>query len=182
MDFHEDFLETERLIFKYLNRTLDAETSQKFSSHYLECDRCFTELRVTELLMAGLQGSRIGRKVIGDVTIFQIESPAHLVRGSRELGELCRLVLAQKDTKVLIDLGQVSRIDSTGLGMLMQCYSHVIRSRGTFKLLNPSPPVQRALSMTKIDSVVEMYHDESEALRAFGLPSGMHPDGERRGL
>jgi anti-sigma B factor antagonist len=172
MDFHEDSLETERVILKYLNRTLDPETSERFSSHYLECDRCFVELRVSELLMAGLQRSRIGHKVIGDVAIFQIESPAHLVRGSRELSKLCGLVLTQKETKVLIDLRQVSRIDSTGLGMLMQCYSHVIRNRGTFKLLNPSPPVQRALSMSKIDSVVEIFLDESEALRAFGLSSG----------
>lgn len=176
MDFHEDSLITEGVIFKYLNRTLDAETSEEFSCHYLECDRCFTELRISELLMAGLQGARIGRKVIGDVAIFQIESPGYLVRGSRELSELCSLVLAQKDTKVLIDLGLVSRIDSIGLGMLMQCYSHVIRNRGTFKLLNPSPPVQRALSITKIDSVVEMYLDESEALRAFGVTSGDAPE------
>ena len=177
MDFHEDSLATERVIFKYLNRTLDAETSERFSSHYLECDRCFTEMRVSELLMAGLRG-RIGRTVIGDVAIFQIESAGYLVRGSRELDELRGLILAQKDTKVLIDLKKVSRIDSTGLGMLMHCYSHVIRNRGTFKLLNPSPQVQRALSITRIDSVVEMYLDEGEALRAFALPSSDDPESQ----
>ena len=175
MDWHEDSLIAERVIFKYLNRTLDAETSERFSSHYLECDRCFIELRLTELLMAGLQSGRIDHRIIGDVAIFQIESPAQLVLGSRELDELCSLILAHKDTKVLIDLGRVSRIDSTGLGMLMCCYSHVVRNRGTFKLLNPSPQVKRALSMTRIDSVLEMYLDENEALRAFGLPSGDTP-------
>jgi anti-sigma B factor antagonist len=169
MAFHEDSLDTERVILKYLNRSLDADTSEVFSSHYLACDRCFTELRASEMLMAGLQIGRIGRKVVGDVAIFQIENPAHLVRGSRELGELSRLVLAQKDAKVLVDLRQVSRIDSTGLGMLMQCYSHVMRNRGTFRLLNPSHSVQLALSTTRIDSLIEMYLDEHEALRAFGL-------------
>jgi anti-sigma B factor antagonist len=82
--------------------------------------------------------------------------------------------LEQKDTKVLIDLSRVSRIDSSGLGMLTQCYSHVIRNRGMFKLVNPSPQVKRALSITGIDSVIEAYADEREALHAFisSEPSG----------
>jgi hypothetical protein len=55
MDFHGDALATETLILKYLDRTLDVETSERFTSHYLECDQCFTELRTSEILIAGLR-------------------------------------------------------------------------------------------------------------------------------
>jgi anti-anti-sigma factor len=167
MDFHDDPLATEIVIRKYLNRTLDAETTNRFASHYLECDRCFQELRVSEMLMLGLSRDRVGRRVIGDVTIFQLEGANPDNKYGGELQELCQLVLQQQDTKVLIDLSRISRIDSAGLAMLIECYSHLIRNRGALKLLNPSPQIRRALSMAKIESVIEAYMDEDEAVRAF---------------
>jgi anti-anti-sigma regulatory factor len=72
----------------------------------------------------------------------------------------------------LIDLRKAGRIDNTGLGMLMHCYAHLIRNRRMPKLFNPRKLVRRALSMTGIDSVVEVNQDESCALRAFNLPPG----------
>ena len=61
----------------------------------------------------------------------------------------------------------VSRIDSAGLGALMACYSHAVRNRGLLKLLNPSSEVQNLLRMTKIDSLLQSFSDERNALRSF---------------
>ena len=166
---------------KYLKRTLDAETSESFAKHYLECDQCFMELRATEMLIAGLRRGRVGRKMIGDIAVFQFDRPDEGKGEGHDLGELCREVLEQDDTKVLIDLSQVSRMDSVGLGMLMHCYSHIIRNRGMIKLVNLSPQVWRVLSMTRIDSVIEAYVDQNEALRAFhrspAIPPKLNEDG-----
>jgi anti-sigma B factor antagonist len=167
MDFHDDPLETETVIVKYLNRTLDPDTVERFTSHYLECDQCFAELRASEMLMAGLRSGRVDRKIIGDVAVFQVDSVGSVAGDRREFRDLCRTVLEQKDTKVLIDLSRFTRIDSSGLGMLMQCYSHIIRNRGMLKVVSPNPLVRRALSITKMDSLIEAYPSENEALRAF---------------
>jgi anti-sigma B factor antagonist len=67
----------------------------------------------------------------------------------------------------LIDLSEVSRIDSTGLGVLMNCYCHAVKNSGALKLLNPDAPVKRVLRITKIDAVLQSFEDESTAIASF---------------
>jgi anti-sigma B factor antagonist len=167
MQCHEDPMLREELIAKYLLKRLDADTAEVFESHYLVCDGCFEELRASQLLMAGMGKSTISRREVGDVAVLHFTGPAQLTRLSSEVKELFSRVLEQKDSKVLIDLSRVSRIDSAGLGVLMACYSHAVRNQGLLKLLNPSSEVQNLLRMTKIDSLLQSYSDERNALRSF---------------
>jgi anti-sigma B factor antagonist len=73
----------------------------------------------------------------------------------------------QNESKVLIDLSNVSRIDSTGLGMLMKCYCHAVRNRGALRLLNPNAQVKQVLNLTRIDSLMLSSDDETLALESF---------------
>lgn len=167
MQFHDDPLDREEWIRDYLLRRLDAAAVEEFESHYLSCDDCFEELRATRLLMSGLAQSKVGRRRLQDVVVLEFNHPAQLIRQAQELRQLLAGVTEQKDTKVLIDLSRVSRIDSAGLGMLINCYSHAIRNHGMLKLLRPSAPVQNLLRLTRIDSVLEAYEDEAKALESF---------------
>jgi hypothetical protein len=116
MPFHDEPLLREELIVKYLNKRLDAATTEAFESHYLTCDACFEELRVSQLLAEGLSQQRIDRRYWGEVAVLKFTGPVQLTRRSAELTALSQSVLEQKDTNVLIDLSRVSRIDSAGLG------------------------------------------------------------------
>ena len=58
MQFHDDPIRREEVIRSYLRRTLDPATAEAFESHYLSCDDCFEELRVSGLLMVGLLGRK----------------------------------------------------------------------------------------------------------------------------
>jgi anti-anti-sigma factor len=169
MGFHQDLLAREELIRDYLLRRLDASTAETFENHYLACDDCFEELRASQLLVAGLGQSKIELRRVGDVVVLGFSVPARLTRQSEELQELFGDVFRQKDTKVLIDLSRVSRIDSRGLGMLMACYTHAVKNQGMLKLLNPSAEVQNLLRLTRIDSVLETHYDEGNALQSFQL-------------
>jgi anti-sigma B factor antagonist len=166
MQFHHELISREELIRNYLRNKLDEETTEAFESHYLACDECFEDLRVTRIVMAGLSQSRIQLRRVDDVLVLQFAGPAELTRQSFELDEMER-AFRQKDSKVLIDLGRVVKIDSAGLGQLMSHYSHVVKNQGKLKLLNPSREVERLLHLTRIDSVLETYHDEREALESF---------------
>lgn len=106
---------------------------------------------------------------VGDVVVLGFTVPARLTRQSQELQELLKSVLQHKDTKVLIDLSRVSRIDSRGLGMLMACYAHAVKNQGMLKLLNPSTEVQNLLQLTRIDAVLETHYDERKALQSFQI-------------
>jgi len=68
---------------------------------------------------------------------------------------------------VLIDLSQVSRIDSAGLGLLMNYYSHTLRNRGMLKVLKPSDNVRKLLQVTRLDTILDTFEDEIGAIGSF---------------
>jgi anti-anti-sigma factor len=170
MNFHDDPVYREEFIIAYLRRRLSADLAEQWESHYLACDLCFEEIRATELLIRGLGEPMVERRRVNDVTVLRFSQSAQLLASSLELNELSNVIRLQNDTKVLIDLSRVSRIDSTGLGVLMNCYCHAVKNAGALKLLNADAPVRRVLSVTKIDSVLQMFEDEAAAIASFNLP------------
>ena len=169
MDFHDPVLR-EGIIAQYLERRLSPELAEQWESHYLGCQDCFEEIRATELLIRGLGEPIVERKRVNGVTVLQFARGAQLLAASLELTELSDAIRLESDTEVLIDLSRVSRIDSTGLGVLMQCYCHAVKNAGALKLLRPEAPVRRVLSMTKIDSLLQTFEDEAAAIASFGRP------------
>jgi anti-sigma B factor antagonist len=169
-DFHADPVLREQLIVRYLQHRLNSELAEEWENHYLGCNDCFEELRATELLIRGLGEPTVERKRVNDVTVLKFARGTQLLAASLELTELSKAVRFESDRKVLIDLSQVSRIDSTGLGVLMNCYCHAVKNAGALKLLNPHTPVRRVLRMTRIDTVLQTFEDEAVAIQSFGLP------------
>jgi anti-sigma B factor antagonist len=167
---HDDEIWRQQLIAAYLLRRLDDAALDEFEAHYLGCEECFQDLGAAELLVSGLQRRRLVCHSIGDVTLLRFAFAADLTIGSQDLKALSRNVLEQKDSNVIIDLSRVRRIDSTGLGELMRMQTHLIRGRGALKVLNPSKKVETMLRMTRIDRVVELYHEEQAAFKASGRP------------
>lgn len=166
---HHDPVSREEFIVAYLRHRLSADLVEQWESHYLACDGCFEEIRATELLIRGLGEPVVERNRVNDVTVLRFAQGTQLLASSLELTELSNVIRVEKDTKVLIDLSRVSRIDSTGLGVLMNCYCHAVKNAGALKLLNADAPVKRVLSVTKIDSVLQMFEDEAAAIASFGV-------------
>ena len=160
-------IQREQIIAKYLSRSLDAEAVEEFEGHYLGCDECFDELRVSERLADDLRSSNLAWKQSAGVAVVGFRAPTELTQATQELEELRREVLEQSDSRVLIDLSRVTRIDSAGLGQLMSCYSHLVRNKGTLKIVNPRPEIRKLLDMTGISTLIPAYSDEQEALRSF---------------
>jgi anti-anti-sigma factor len=165
--YHFDEVQRAKIIAAYLARRLDPASQEAFEDHYLSCDECFEELRGAELLISGLGLSVVQKTQSNDITVIRFDGAAQLTGTSSELTELSRVMQGNSETKVLIDLSRVSRIDSAGLGMLMNYYTHAVRNAGDLKLLHPNPQVQQVLSITRIDSVVATFDDEPTALASF---------------
>lgn len=163
----KDPIEREEVIARYLARTLDSEAAEEFEAHYFLCDECFEELRISESLVVGLKASSLVWHQTGGVSVLQFETDVELTCSTQELDELRRGILEQSDSRVIIDLSRVKRIDSAGLGQLMSCYSHLVRNRGALKILNPAPAVAKLMNMTGISTLIPVYRDEHEAVRSF---------------
>ena len=69
--------------------------------------------------------------------------------------------------KILLDLGNVSFVDSSGLGALIGTYSSVAKAGGDLKLLNLTKKIQDLLQVTRLYVVFDVYADEAEALGSF---------------
>ena len=171
VDVHEDPISRELTIKRYLGRRLSADQAAQWESHYLSCQDCFEEMRASEWLIRGLGDPVVERKLVNGVTVLQFVRGTQLLAASLELTELSKAIRLESDRKVLIDLSKVSRIDSTGLGVLMQCYCHAVKNAGVLKLLRPDAPVRRVLNVTKIDSVLQTFEDEATAIESFDLPA-----------
>ena len=160
-------IEREQVIARYISRSLDSEAVEEFEAHYLGCDECFEEMRVSERLTADLKSSNLAWKQKGGVSVLRFKANAELTHAAHELDQLRKEVLEQSDSRVIIDLSRVTRIDSAGLGQLMSCYSHLVKNRGALKVTNPAPEIRKLLDMTGLSTVIPTFHDEDEAVRSF---------------
>jgi anti-anti-sigma factor len=160
-------IQREQVIAKYLSRSLDSEAIEEFEGHYLGCDECFDELRVSERMAADLRLSNLAWRQTSGIAVLQFRKAAELTHSAQELEELRREVLEQSDSRVIIDLSRVTRIDSAGLGQLMSCYSHLVRNQGSLRVLNAAPEVRKMLDMTGISTLIPTFTNESDAIRSF---------------
>jgi len=160
-------IQREQVIAKYLSRSLDSEAVEEFEGHYLGCDECFDELLVSERLTADLRSSNLSWKQSGGVSVLGFRASAQLTHSAHELEDLRREVLEQSDSRVIIDLSRVTKIDSAGLGQLMSCYSHLVRNQGSLKVVHATPEVRKVLDMTGISTLIPAFNDEQEAVRSF---------------
>lgn len=71
------------------------------------------------------------------------------------------------NTRVVVDLRNVSHINSTGLGILISGYTTLKRNDGELKLLNVSDKIQSIFMITRLYSVFESFEDEDEAVQSF---------------
>jgi anti-sigma B factor antagonist len=73
--------------------------------------------------------------------------------------------------RMLLDLSGVGYLDSASIGCLMEVHQLLQERAGALRLTGLQPRVERLVSMTGVDKVVPLYHDEDEALAAFSPPA-----------
>ena len=103
----------------------------------------------------------------GDVTILDLSGEVRIGDSSVALRESIRNLADQGKKKVLLNLGGVKYIDSSGIGELIANYTTISRQGGQLKLLNLTDRVQNLLVITKLLTVFDAYDNEAEALKSF---------------
>ena len=101
------------------------------------------------------------------VVIVDLDGKLTAGLGDQILRETIDELLAENWQKILINLSQVSFIDSAGVGELVAGLRTAQRFGAALKVVNTSERVQSALYMAKLLPIFEMYQDEAEALSSF---------------
>ena len=109
----------------------------------------------------------IKERVIEGVSILDLSGKIVLGEGDVQIKERIRDLLSDGQRKVLLNLGDVSYIDSAGLGALISCYATAKREGGQLKLVNLTKRVQDLLAITKLITVFETFDSEKEALGSY---------------
>src|SRR6201996_1111667 len=101
------------------------------------------------------------------VTILDLSGRITLGEGSVTLRDTIRDLVAKGDKNILLNLGDVSYIDSSGIGELVSAYTSVKNAGGELKLLNLTKKVQDLLQITKLYTVFDVRDDEATAISSF---------------
>src|SRR5260370_4029861 len=102
-----------------------------------------------------------------DATILDMSGRISLGDALAELRDSIREALAGDQKNILLNLAEVSHIDSSGLGQLIGSYATVTNRGGQMKLLNLQKRVHDLLQITKLVTVFETYTNEEAALKRF---------------
>jgi anti-sigma B factor antagonist len=105
---------------------------------------------------------------IDGVTILDLSGRITLGEGSVTLRDAVHDAVTKGEKKLLLNLGNVDYIDSSGLGELVSAYTSVKNSGGELKLLHLTKKVHDLLQITKLYTVFDVKDDEAAAVTAFG--------------
>ena len=103
----------------------------------------------------------------GGVTIVDISGRIVLGEESAALRELVRDLLSKGHKKILFNLGDVTYIDSSGLGHLVSAFTSVRKQEGELKLLNLTNKVHDLMQITRLYTVFDIMEDEAAAVKSF---------------
>ncbi len=108
----------------------------------------------------------------GDVSIVDLAGRITLGEGSGLVRNTIKELVSSGRKNVLLNLKDVTYIDSAGLGEMVGAYASVTNAQGNIKLLHPQAKVNDLLQITKLYTVFVAFDDEQEALRSFVSAAG----------
>ena len=110
---------------------------------------------------------QVTNRVVGDVSVVDVAGRITLGEGASALRENIRGLVGKGNKKILLNLSDVSYIDSSGIGELVSGFTTVTNQGGVLKLLGITKRVKDLLQITKLYTVFEVFDDEATAVRSF---------------
>ena len=114
----------------------------------------------------------IAERQIGAVTILDLSGKLTIDQDAQRLKDKINSLIHQQHTKVVLNLGDVSYIDSGGLGQLVSSYGSLAKTSGGLKLLNVNKKNHDLLSITRLVTIFDAYDSVEEAVKSFDRPAG----------
>ena len=102
-----------------------------------------------------------------DVTILDLTGNITIGDGNIALRGEIRRLLEEGKKRILLDLGNVRNVDSSGLGELVASFATISRSGGQLKMVHLTRRIQDLMAITKLLTVFDTYESRSEALGSF---------------
>ena len=128
---------------------------------------------ILDRLGMGMQGNTPARmqvhtRHLGDVAVLDVSGRITLGEGNVALREIVRDLALNGHKRVVLNLGEVHYMDSSGVGELVKTHTTFRNQGGHLKLANLNKRINDLLHMTRLSAVFDIYKDEASALASFG--------------
>ncbi len=128
---------------------------------------------ILDRLGIGMQGKtpvqmQTKLRQIGDVIVLDVSGRITVGEGNIMLREIVRDLADKGSNRIVLNLGEVHYIDSSGLGELVKTHTTIRNKGGELKLAGLSKRIHDLLEMTRLASVFDIQKDEPSALKSFG--------------
>ena len=105
-----------------------------------------------------------------DISVLDLSGKLTIGEPVLLLRENLRSSVNEGERKFILNLGDVSYIDSSGLGELVSSYTTIRNKGGDVKLLKLTSKTKDLLQMTKLLTVFDVYDDEAKAIASLKGP------------
>ena len=113
-------------------------------------------------------GLQISIRESGDVTILDLRGRSTIDGGESELlSSLLKGLVANGVRKLLLNLVNLTRVDTSGVGIIVETYVSLKRQRGELKLVCPRGRVLEVLTVFRLLDIIPSFEDEAQALASF---------------
>ncbi len=109
---------------------------------------------------------------VDSITVIDVSGRITLGEGCTQLRQLIRDLLGKGSKNILVNLADVTYIDSSGIGELVSAFTAVSNQGGQLKLLNLTKKVHDLLQITKLYTVFDVHDDEAKAISSFDKAAG----------
>jgi anti-sigma B factor antagonist len=117
---------------------------------------------------------RIEERTVGDVRVLDVSGQITIDQGHMQLKDKIHSLVGQGHERILINMGSVTYVDSTGLGELVAAFTTMSKSGGQMKLVNVTKRINDLLVITKLVNVFDTFDNEQAAIESFATraPAG----------
>ena len=109
----------------------------------------------------------INERRIEDVTVLDLKGRIRITGRTRGLHESIRFLVEEGETRILLNLSQVTHIDSSGLDELVASWVTAGNQGGEIKLLHPTERMREVITTASVSTLFDIYNNEHDAIASF---------------
>lgn len=110
---------------------------------------------------------KLTTRQVGDITVIDAAGRITLGEGSSTFRDTIKEMVNAGQKKILLNLAEVSYIDSSGIGELVSGFTTVSNAGGSLKLVNLTKRIHDLLQITKLYTIFEVFDDEAKGLASM---------------
>jgi anti-sigma B factor antagonist len=109
----------------------------------------------------------IQKRKKGDVVLLDLIGSLTVGANEQAFKETVTDLISRKHNRIVVNLGGVEFMDSSGIGALVKSYTTMTQSGGKLKLLQPNKMIRHTLKITGLLGIFEIFEEEAAAIASF---------------